>query len=138
MAGKPRCSRGSASTSVPSARRGTRLAGGSVPAETHSSSATSSARSTGSASSVLRGCWQMPLPRCRLPPLWGKLEKRLQAHVRRVGQVVAQRVGVQQRRCLHQYSFDEFASRILGQVPLSRQRRRRPSVRPVTASRTTL
>jgi len=50
----------SASTSVPSARRGTRLSGGATPSRTHSSSATSSARSAGLALCGLRGLTQGP------------------------------------------------------------------------------
>ena len=39
---------------------------------------------------------------------------------------------------LFQYSFAELTSKIFGHVPLARQRRRRPSLCPVTGSVVTL
>ena len=76
MFGNPTISRGSGMVSDPSARRGTRLAGGSAPVVTHSSSATSSARSPALATSGFRGCRQMPSPLEPMPAACGRLENR--------------------------------------------------------------
>ena len=54
----PAC--GSGCASVPSPRRGTRLAGGAVPF-THSSSARNKARWIGAEFSGFWNCWQLPL-----------------------------------------------------------------------------
>jgi len=60
MLGKPMPACGSGGTSVPSASRGTRVAGGAVPSS-HSSSAMNSARWIGAESSGFWNCWQLPL-----------------------------------------------------------------------------
>ena len=80
----------------------------------------------------------MPLPRWRLPPLCGKLENRYRRTFDGSGRSSPSVSVCSSDVAFTQYSFDEFASRICGHVPLSRQRRRRPSVLSVTGSCVTL
>ena len=101
-----------------------RLAGGSVPSETHWSSATSSARRPGFGNERVPGLLAdarpaRPIPRYAAGSRTGRTG-RSRGSWRSFPSVSV----CKSDPALTQYSFAEFASKILGQVPLARQRRR--------------
>ena len=143
MAGKPSFARGTLpltvagcgteNTAVPSDTRGTRLRGGATSAVTHSSSATSSARSAGAESVGFWSCWQLPRRPTRPVPCCVPATRKNRTCSGSDRSLPSVSV-CSSDAALTQYSFAELISNTRGQVPEARQRAPRPPVLPETGS----